>query len=179
MSPRAGPRPIAPSTRCDPPPTPSAPRRRGRRAERPLLLVGGGVNWSGGSALVVGLAEHHGLPIVTAYGRNDVVPNAHPLYVGPLGRAGSPEASAACRRADLLLVIGSRLGQFTSHFDHRSIAAGTPIVQIDIDERDIGRYYPVALGIQADAGEFTAALLDELARHKPPVVEKWIERATS
>ena len=136
-----------------------------RRAERPLLLVGGGVNWAGANDRVVHLAERHDIPIISAYGRNDVVPNAHPLYVGPLGRAGSAEASAACRRADLLLVIGSRLGQFTSHFDHRSIAAGTPIVQIDIDERDIGRYYPVAVGIQADAGEATTALLDELARH--------------
>ncbi len=135
-----------------------------RRAERPLLLLGGGVNWAGANDLVVRLAERHGLPIVTAYGRNDVVPNTHPLYVGPLGRAGSPEASAACRRADLLLVIGSRLGQFTSHFDHRSITAGTPIVQIDIDARDIGRYYPVSLGIQADAGEATAALLDAMGR---------------
>jgi acetolactate synthase I/II/III large subunit len=148
------------------PPHPEAIRAAAalvRRAERPLLLVGGGVNWAAANDRVVRLAERHDIPIITAYGRNDVVPSSHPLYVGPLGRAGSPEASAACRRADLLLVIGSRLGQFTSHFDHRSIAAGTPIVQIDIDERDIGRYYPVAVGIQADAGESTAALFEALA----------------
>ena len=150
------------------PPHPDAIRdvaQRLRAAERPLLLVGGGVNWAEGNAVLMQLAERHGLPIITAYGRNDAVPNAHPLYVGPLGRAGSPEAAVACKRADVLLVIGSRLGHFTTHFDHRYIQPGTTIVQIDVDSRDIGRYYPVAVGIQADAREACLALLDGLGKH--------------
>ena len=134
------------------------------RAERPLLLVGGGVSWAGANALVVRLAEQYGLPMITAYGRNDAVPNDHALYVGPLGRAGSPEAAAACRRADLLLAVGSRLGHFTTHFDDRYVKAQTAIVQIDVEARDIGRYYPVAVGIQADAGQACQALLEALAR---------------
>jgi acetolactate synthase-1/2/3 large subunit/sulfoacetaldehyde acetyltransferase len=133
-----------------------------RDCERPLLLVGGGATRAGAGDLVVRLAEQHGIPMITAYGRNDAVPNTHPLYVGPLGRAGSPEAAAACRRADLLLVVGSRLGQFTSHFDDRSIKPETAIVQIDVESRDIGRYYPVAVGIQADAREACKALLEAL-----------------
>jgi acetolactate synthase-1/2/3 large subunit/sulfoacetaldehyde acetyltransferase len=134
------------------------------RAERPLLIVGGGVTRAEANDLVVRLSDHYAIPMITAYGRNDAVPGSHPLYVGPLGRAGAPEAAAACRRADLLLVVGSRLGQFTSHFDHRAIGADTPIVQIDVDSRDIGRYYPVAVGIQADARLACQALLDVLAR---------------
>jgi len=150
------------------PPHPEAIREaaeRLRAAERPLLVAGGGVNWAEANAVLMQLAERHGLPIITAYGRNDVVPSAYPLYVGPLGRAGSPEAAAACKRADLLLVIGSRLGHFTTHFDHRYIQPGTTIVQIDVDGRDIGRYYPTAVGIQADAREACLALLDALAKH--------------
>ena len=153
-------RPIHPQ-----PPHPDAIREAARllrEAERPLLLAGGGVTRAGASDLVVQLAEQHGVPMITAYGRNDAVPNTHRLYVGPLGRAGSPEAAAACRRADVLLVIGSRLGQFTSHFDDRSIKPDTAIVQIDIESRDLGRYYPVAVGIQADAREACAALLQQL-----------------
>ena len=130
-----------------------------RHAERPLLLVGGGATRAGANDLVMQLAERHGLPIITAYGRNDAVPNSSPLYLGPLGRAGAPEAAAACRRADVLLVIGSRLGQFTSHFDDRSIKPETQIIQIELESKDIGRYYPVAVGIQADAREACAALL--------------------
>jgi acetolactate synthase-1/2/3 large subunit/sulfoacetaldehyde acetyltransferase len=135
-----------------------------RAAARPLLLVGGGVTWAGASELVVRLAEQSTMPMVTAYGRNDAVPNGHPLYIGPLGRAGSPEAASACRRADLLLVVGSRLAQFTTHFDDRYISPTTPLVQIDVDSRDIGRHYPVALGIQADAREACLALLAALGR---------------
>ena len=155
-------RPIHPQ-----PPHPDAIRetvRLLRTAERPLLLVGGGATRAGANDLIVRLAEQHGIPMITAYGRNDAVPSTHPLYVGPLGRAGSAEASAACRRADLLLVVGSRLGQFTSHFDDRSIKPETAIVQIDIESRDIGRYYPVAVGIQADAREACAALLEALGQ---------------
>jgi len=153
------------------PPHPDAIREAARLlrgAERPLLLVGGGVTRAGANDLVARLSEQYGIPSITAYGRNDAVPNAHPLYVGPLGRAGAPEAAAACRRADLLLVIGSRLGQFTSHFDHRAIPAAAPIVQIDVESRDIGRYYPVALGIQADARLACQALLDALAAEAAP-----------
>jgi acetolactate synthase I/II/III large subunit len=147
------------------PPHADAVREAARRlaqAERPLLLVGGGVTRAGGNDLVVRLAERYGMPIITAYGRNDAVPNAHPLYLGPLGRAGAPEAAAACRGADVLLVLGSRLGHFTSHFDDRAITPETAIIQVDIETRDIGRYYPVALGIQADARETCEALLAAL-----------------
>jgi acetolactate synthase-1/2/3 large subunit/sulfoacetaldehyde acetyltransferase len=150
-----------------PPPHPDAIRDAVRwlgQAERPLLLAGGGVTWAGAGERLVRLSAQHGLPVITAYGRNDAVPGAHPLYIGPLGRAGSPEAAAACRRADLLLVVGSRLGHFTSFYDARYIQPGTRIVQVDIDGRDIGRIYPVSVGIQADAGEALSALLDALAR---------------
>src|SRR5205814_8368452 len=114
--------------------------------------------------LVRQLSADFGCPTTTAYGRNDAVPNDDPLYVGPLGRAGSPEAAAACRRADVLLVVGSRLGNFTTFYDDRYIQPATRIVQIDIDARDLGRTYPVAVAIQADAGLALEALHRALHR---------------
>ena len=163
------------------PPHPEAVREaaeRLRRAERPLLLVGGGASRAGANELVVQLSDGYGIPMITAYGRNDAVPNAHPLYLGPLGRAGAPEAAAACRRADLILAVGSRLAQFTTQFDDRYIRPGTAIVQVDIEARDIGRYYPVAVGIHADARETCRALLDELARRGGPARnEAWCREA--
>jgi thiamine pyrophosphate-dependent acetolactate synthase large subunit-like protein len=163
------------------PPHPDAVREAARllaRAERPLLIAGGGVTWAAASDLVTRLSAAYGLPVVTAYGRNDAVPNDHPLYVGPLGRAGAPEAAQACRRADLLLVVGSRLGQFTSFYDARYIQPGTPIVQVDVDSRDIGRVYPVAVGIQADARETVAALLRALTHEGiGPAPETWQREA--
>jgi acetolactate synthase-1/2/3 large subunit/sulfoacetaldehyde acetyltransferase len=163
------------------PPHPDAIREaisRMREAERPLLLVGGGANWAGAGDLVARLSAQYAIPMITAYGRNDAVPSDHPLYVGPLGRAGSPEAAAACRRADLILAVGSRLGQFTTHFDDRYIRSGTLLVQIDVHAGDIGRYYPVAVGIQADAREACLALLEALARDQvAPASQAWRQEA--
>jgi thiamine pyrophosphate-dependent acetolactate synthase large subunit-like protein len=134
-----------------------------RAAERPLIVAGGGVIWADAHDALRRLSAAHGVPAVTAYGRNDAFPNDEPLYIGPLGRAGAPEAADACRRADLLLVVGSRLGHFTTFYDHRYVQPGTPIVQIDIDARDIGRTYPVVVAVRADAREAVEALLDALA----------------
>jgi len=160
-----------------PPPSPEAVREAVdvlRRAQRPLMLVGGGVTWAGAHALAQRLSADFGLPTLTGYGRNDAVPNDDPLYVGPLGRAGAPEAAAACRRADALLVVGSRLGNFTTFYDDRYIAAGTRIIQIDIDPRDLGRVYPVAVAIQADAGLALAALHAALrVAGVKPAAEAW------
>jgi acetolactate synthase-1/2/3 large subunit/sulfoacetaldehyde acetyltransferase len=153
------------------PPHPDAIReavRRLRDAERPLLLVGGGATRAGATDLVVRLSDAQAIPMITAYGRNDAVPNDHPLYLGPLGRAGAPEAATACRRADVIVAIGSRLAHFTSQFDDRYIRPETAIIQIDIESRDIGRYYPLAVGIEADAREACQALLDALGREGAP-----------
>jgi acetolactate synthase-1/2/3 large subunit/sulfoacetaldehyde acetyltransferase len=152
--------------------------RRLSRAARPLLLVGGGANRAGAGELVVQLSERYGIPMITAYGRNDAVPNTHPFYLGPLGRAGAPEAAAACRRADVIIAIGSRLAQFTTQFDDRYIRPGTALIQVDIEARDIGRYYPVAVGIHADARETCQALLSALAHEGGPArSESWVQEA--
>jgi thiamine pyrophosphate-dependent acetolactate synthase large subunit-like protein len=133
-------------------------------AERPLMVLGGGVNWAGATDLARQFSDRFSIPVITAYGRNDAVANDHPLYIGPLGRAGSSEAATACQRADLLFVVGSRLGHFSTYYDNRYIQSNTRIIQIDIDQRDFGRTYPITLGIQADAGEALAALLQRFDR---------------
>jgi acetolactate synthase-1/2/3 large subunit/sulfoacetaldehyde acetyltransferase len=164
-----------------PVPHPGAIREAARllqHAHRPLLLVGGGVTRAEANDVVVRLAERHSIPMITAYGRNDAVPNDHPLYIGPLGRAGSPEAAAACKVADVLVAAGSRLAQFTTHFDDRYIKPETAVIQIDIEGRDIGRHYPVAVGIQADAREACQALLEVLDReHACAARPEWRQEA--
>src|SRR2546427_10977965 len=96
-----------------------------RTARRPLMLVGGGMTWAGANDLVRQLSADFGWPTITAYGRNDAVPNDDPLYVGPLGRAGSPEAAAACRRADVLLVVGSPPRHLTPFHAHPGLPPST------------------------------------------------------
>src|SRR5207245_1686419 len=74
--------------------------------------------------------------------------------------------------------VGSRLAQFTTQFDDRYIRSGTAIVQIDLEARDIGRYYPVAVGIHADARETCQALLAALAQGGGPARnDSWLREA--
>lgn len=125
-----------------------------KEARRPIILAGGGVNHSGATEQVTELADLLSVPIVTCFQGNDAVPNDHPLYVGSLGRSptrSSPEAAALCARADLVLAVGSRLAGPTTGYDYTAISRDARIIQIEIDEKEIGRTYPVAVGIQGDA----------------------------
>ena len=133
-----------------------------KNAKRPIIIAGGGVNHSDASRRVVDIADLLFAPMITSYGRNDAVPNSHPLYVGPLGRAGAPEAGEICAQADVILAAGTRLSNFTSFYDNRYISADAKVIQIEIDEAELGRNYPIEVGIQGDAGAALQGVLDAL-----------------
>jgi acetolactate synthase-1/2/3 large subunit/sulfoacetaldehyde acetyltransferase len=130
------------------------------QAQRPLLLVGGGVIDAGASKEAVALAELLDMALVPSYGHTDAIPNSHRLYVGPPGGRGSGEAAEALHRADVILALGTRLNQPTTFWDYRVINRETRIVQVDIDAQEIGRNYPVAVGITGDA----RAVAEQLCR---------------
>src|SRR5207249_11469300 len=100
------------------------------------------------------------MALVPSYGHTDAVPNSHHLYVGPPGGRGSGEAAEALHRADVILALGRRLNQGTTFWDHRVVDRTTRIIQVDIDAQEIGRNYPVAVGIVGDA----KAVADQLSR---------------
>ncbi len=157
-----------------PPGDPALVRRAAellRSAQRPLIIAGGGINHSEASEEVVNLSELLSIPMVTSYGRNDAVPNGHPMYVGPLGRAGAREAGELCSRSDVILAAGSRLSNFTSFYDNRYIPKDARIIQIEIDEKEIGRNYPVAVGIQGDVGAVLDGILGILREEGSQVEE--------
>ena len=90
-------------------------------AQRPVILAGGGIQFSMASEEVTQLADALGAAIVTTYGRADAVPSEHPKFLGHLGRLGSEEGIEAIRRADVIVAAGTGLGQSTTFFDHRFI----------------------------------------------------------
>jgi acetolactate synthase-1/2/3 large subunit/sulfoacetaldehyde acetyltransferase len=122
-----------------------------KQATAPVIIAGGGVIWSDAQAEVLAVAEQLGAAVVTSYGRNDAVPHDHPLVLGALGRAGAPEAAAAVRSADVILAVGTRLGHFTTFYDHRFVPEQAKIIQIEVDERELGRHYCLEVGILGDA----------------------------
>lgn len=132
-------------------------------AERPVLLAGSGVIDSEATSEAVKLAEALGMALVPAYGHNDALPNSHPLYIGMPGWRGAPEAAEAIYRADVLLALGSRLSQSSTGWDNGIINPATHIIQIDIDAAEVGRNYPVKVGIVGDAKAVAAQLLEALS----------------
>jgi thiamine pyrophosphate-dependent acetolactate synthase large subunit-like protein len=137
------------------------------QAQRPLLLAGGGIIDAEGSDEAVALAELLDMAIVPSYGHNDVVPNSHRLYVGPPGGRGAGEALEAMHRADVILALGTRLNQGSTAWNYSVINPQSRIVQVDIDALEIGRNYPVAVGIIGDAKAVGQQLLRALRNQFP------------
>jgi thiamine pyrophosphate-dependent acetolactate synthase large subunit-like protein len=137
------------------------------QAQRPLLLAGGGIIDSEASDEAVALAELLDMAIVPSYGHNDVVPNGHRLYVGPPGGRGAGEGLEAMHRADVILALGTRINQGTTSWNYSVIDPQTRIVQVDIDPLEIGRNYPVAVGVIGDAKAVAQQLLRALRAQFP------------
>jgi acetolactate synthase-1/2/3 large subunit/sulfoacetaldehyde acetyltransferase len=148
-------------------------------AKQAVILSGGGIGAGNGTNEVVQLAELLGLPLVAGYARQDTIPNLHPLYVGHLGRACGPESAETVRKADVILALGSRFSQFTSMYDNRFITPEAQIIQVDIEPKEMGRIYPVALGIVGDARAVTRQLIAAVQRRKSqePLNPTWTEEA--
>ena len=143
-------------------------------AERPVILAGGGVQWSNAADEVGEVARLIGAAIVTSYGRADAVPSNHPHFLGHLGRLGSVEGIEAIRQADVVLAVGTRLGQSTTFYDHRFIPADARIIQIEVDPEELGRNYPLAVGIEGDAKAVMQGLLEQLRQVEPRPNQRWV-----
>ena len=137
------------------------------QAQRPLLLAGGGIIDAEGVDEAVALAERLDLAVVPSYGHNDAFPNSHRLYVGPPGGRGAGEALEALNRADVILALGTRINQGSTSWDYSVINPETRIIQVDIDPQEIGRNYPVAVGIVGDAGAVARQLSGVLSQQFP------------
>jgi 3D-(3,5/4)-trihydroxycyclohexane-1,2-dione acylhydrolase (decyclizing) len=85
-----------------------------RTARRPLLIVGGGVRYSGAAEVALNFATRHGIPVTETTAGRTLVPHNHPLHAGPLGITGSASANALAAEADVVLAVGTRLQDFTT-----------------------------------------------------------------
>ena len=137
------------------------------QAQRPLLLAGGGVIDGDATGEAVALAELLDMALVPAYGHTDAVPNSHRLYIGPPGGRGAGEVASAIHQADVVLALGSRLSQHTTHWDHSVVNQASRLIQVDIDAQEVGRNYPVAVGITGDAKAVAQQLLQALRAAVP------------
>ena len=121
-----------------------------RDAKRPLIFAGGGVLRSQATDDLVALAERTGVPVVTAFRRHDAFPNDHPLYLGSLSIGAPPVVIERARNADVVLAIGTRLGETTT-FGYTIPGPDALLIHVDAAPDVIGRTFPAKVAIAADA----------------------------
>jgi thiamine pyrophosphate-dependent acetolactate synthase large subunit-like protein len=147
------------------------------QSRAPVIFAGGGLKWAKGSEALQTLAEALQIPVVASTGHADVMPHDHPLFAGQAGPRGNSVASGLTANADLILAIGNRLAFNSTFHSHDYISANARIVQIDVEARAIGRYFPVELGIQADARASAEAITDSIGLSPPKRHwQEWLEQ---
>jgi thiamine pyrophosphate-dependent acetolactate synthase large subunit-like protein len=123
-------------------------------AKRPVIIVGYGARFHRDA--VEALAERLGAPVITTFKAKGQIPDDHPLACGVLGRSGTPVASWFMNEADLLLVLGA------SFSNHTGIYPGKPIVQVDLDPLQLGKFHPVTVPVWGEIGITIERLTAEL-----------------
>jgi acetolactate synthase-1/2/3 large subunit len=159
------------------------------RAERPIIVAGGGVTTSRAAPELVTLAERLAIPVAYALNAKGAIRDDHPLAVGPVGIYSRECANRAVSEADLVFFVGSHTGgQATLNWTIPAV--GTAVIQLDIEPAELGRNYPNTCSLLGDA-KATLQLMNEVVAEsgavRPPgawvgraqaLVEAWRERET-
>ncbi|MBC8270228.1 MAG: thiamine pyrophosphate-binding protein [Rhodospirillaceae bacterium] len=128
-------------------------------SERPLMLVGGG-GWSDQArADILAFAEANNLPTCCSFRRHDLFDNDHHNFVGEMGIAPNPKLIERFKQADLLLVVGARLGEMTTQ-GYTLLGEPAPIqnlIHVHTDAQELGKVYKPDLAIHAGMDAFAAA----------------------
>jgi acetolactate synthase-1/2/3 large subunit len=125
-------------------------------AERPVLIVGGGIHFSAGYAALASFAAATGIPVATTISGKGAISERDPLAVGVCGRF-SRFANDLIAEADVLLVVGSKLGEIATN-RWSVIPREATLIHVDIDPEEIGKIYRTEVGLWGDAGATLAAL---------------------
>lgn len=131
-----------------------------RNATRPLITVGSGVDRDGAGEAVLALAARLGCPVIASLAGRAAAPQDHAHNLYGYG-AGADEAR---READVILALGTRLGNIDTPFDrYWGASSGQKLIQVDIEPRNLGASRPLALGIVSDVTSAVNGLLAELS----------------
>jgi len=146
-------------------------RRLLAAAERPIVLVGGS-GWSDKACRdIAGFAQTNDLPVCCSFRRQDIVDNRLPCFVGDLGTGASPSLVARVKQADLLLAVGTRIGEITSQsYSLLGIPEpGKALIHVHASAEELGRVFRPSLAIQSGMPEFAAAV----AMLAPVAAPRW------
>ena len=140
------------------------------QAARPVVFAGGGFKWGAGRNALTALAEKLEIPVVASTGHADVMRHGHPWFAGQAGPRGNRVASRLTKEADVMVVLGARLGFNSTFHSHDYVGTDTRIAQVDIEGSAVGRYFPAEIAAQGDA-RLTAEALTAAAMR--PLCDDW------
>ncbi|MCK0167325.1 3D-(3,5/4)-trihydroxycyclohexane-1,2-dione acylhydrolase (decyclizing) [Jannaschia sp. S6380] len=142
-----------------------------RGAARPMIIAGGGVQYSGATEELTRFAEAHDIPVVeTIAGRANLLQH-HPLNIGPVGVTGSDSANAIAERADVILAVGTRLQDFTTG-SWTAFAPDARIIGVNVARHDAAKH--LSLPVVGDA-RLALAALGDLDGYRAP--SDWVDFA--
>ena len=145
-------------------------------AERPVIIAGGGVKNTVGHEAALALAEALNCPIVASPGHGDAIPNGHPLMAGQMGPRGNAVASRLVKEADVILALGTRLGFNSTFYSYDNINRDAKIIQVELEPTALARFFPVEIGIWADAPTAARQLTEALnALTNRATADAWCE----
>lgn len=125
-------------------------------AKRPIFVIGHGA-WDHADTIAK-LAEDMGAPVLTTFKGKGLIADSHPNAAGVLGRSGTPIASWFMNEADLIISLG------TSFSNHTGITPSKPIIQVDFERMQLGKFHPVTLPVWGEIGAFCTAIAPHLSR---------------
>ncbi|HWP46692.1 MAG TPA: thiamine pyrophosphate-dependent enzyme [Candidatus Limnocylindrales bacterium] len=151
------------------------------QVRNPLILAGGGTIRSGAELEIRELAERLSAPVITTFQGKGILPEDHPLALGCINGlliyrgnpVKSPFVQKFLSKVDCLMIIGTKLGEATT--DNWRLPLPVRRIQIDLDEKEIGKNYPVEVGIVGDARQVLAEILKELKEKNLSRVSEWEE----
>ncbi|GIT91524.1 3D-(3,5/4)-trihydroxycyclohexane-1,2-dione acylhydrolase (decyclizing) [Jannaschia pagri] len=141
-------------------------------AARPVIIAGGGVQYSGAVAELTAFAETHDIPVVETIAGRANLTNDHPLNVGPVGVTGSDSANAIAERADLVFAVGTRLQDFTTG-SWTAFAHDAKLLHLNVCRHDAAKH--LATTVVGDAKLGLTAITEGLGDHRAPAA--WAEDA--
>ena len=148
------------------------------KAERPIIMAGGGVILSGAFSELQALAELLMAPVVTTFKGKGSFPENHPLAMGPIGMHGHAEANKIIIEADCIIAIGARFSdRSVGRFDE--FGKGMTIIHMDVDPAEIGKNKAADIAIVGDVKASLRTAVKMLAMHeimKRDADNPWLKR---
>jgi len=144
------------------------------KSNKGVIITGGGIKYNSKYKDVVKLAKFLNIPIVTAAGHGDTIPFNYKLNAGQMGPRGNPVASRLTKEADVIIALGTRLGFNSTFYSYENINKKAKIIQVELEKKMLGRYFPISVGIHADAALTANQLYKQIKKQKIVLnVKKW------